>query len=483
MITPGTTVGGRYLIQGLIGEGGMSTVYEAQHVQIGKRVAVKFLSKVHGELPEALKRFQREAKIAGSIGHINICEVFDFGVTDDGVPFIVMECLDGESVAQMLSRDGRLPVPTALGIMVQVLDALEEVHGRGIVHRDLKPGNIIVASVKGHGRIVKILDFGISKMAQTAFSTSLTKTGTSMGTPTYMSPEQIRESRDIDHRSDLYSCGVILYKMLTGNPPYRAASMAQVIVQIMQSPVPDILAEAPRLPPQLAQIVRKSLDKDPALRFQNAAELRGALASVLNAMGVRSSPGGPVSLLDRVGVLPEGKRPGRRLIVGLVAGILVLAVAVAGGIALHPYAAGWWGARAPAAGSVVEDASAATEAAEAAIDHPPVPLENDTVTLEIRNLPPGSHMISGGKAFESNVAVFSRGSEAVELTIVAPGYEEKTVQVIPSESRVVEVALSPLPIVGAPEETGKKKKKGSKKPGKKDDGKGGDDIDHNWNYP
>jgi len=203
MIEPGTIISSRYRISSLIGEGGMGSVYEGKHIHLGKRVAIKVLNKDISENSEVIERFTREARIAGTFGQLNVCEVTDFGLTDDGLPFFVMEYLEGESLSEILNREKRLPVDISLGILNQILDGLEEVHGNGVVHRDLKPENVFITNVKGHGLVVKLLDFGISKIMQPGVdSMRLTKMGTMLGTPFYIcllytspSPRDVEESR------------------------------------------------------------------------------------------------------------------------------------------------------------------------------------------------------------------------------------------------------------------------------------------------
>ncbi len=483
-MAPGTTIAGRYVIQGLIGKGGMSTVYEAQHVQIGKRVAVKFLSKVQGESSAAMKRFQREAKIAGTIGHHNICEVFDFGTTEDGVPFLVMELLDGESLAELLRRERSLSAGSALNIMLQVLDALDEVHSRGIIHRDLKPGNIFIANIRGHGQVVKLLDFGISKITSTAFSTSLTQDGTALGTPTYMSPEQIREARNIDHRSDIYSCGVILYKMLTGNAPYRGTTIAELIVKIMEEPTPDITQEQPDLPPALAAAVQKSIEKDPGVRFQSAAEFKDALIVVTESLPAAFRPRRPVTLVEDGGeaVAKGGSKAG--WIVAVVLGLILIAGAGIAGIMVYSNNR----SKQPAAEIEIKKVPitvpvrpSGTEGSGLEAPETADGKASSMVTIEFGNIPSDTRIEHNGVLHVGKIMHIEKSDDPVVLTLVAEGFKEKKVEVIPSDDRVIEVRMDPLE-EGA---GGARKKKKSKKksPGGSEEAGDRGDIDHNWDYP
>ena len=199
----GALLDGRYRIVRLLGEGGMGSVYLASHVGLGRDVAIKFL---HAELvsrDEVVGRFYREAQAAAAIRHKNIIEVFDVGVSPQGEPFLVMEYLEGESLAGLLKRAGPLNLGAACAVMEPVLQALHAAHRKGIIHRDLKPDNIFLAYQQGEPPVVKIIDFGISKFAQGEFDKWRTKTGSVMGTPAYMSPEQARGSAGLDHRTDI----------------------------------------------------------------------------------------------------------------------------------------------------------------------------------------------------------------------------------------------------------------------------------------
>ena len=258
----------------------MGKVYEAKHVQLGKKIALKFLHKEFAEDKEFFERFHREARIAGNLGHTNIAEVFDYGISADGLPFIVMEYLEGKSLAQTINEKGILETNEAIIIINQVLEALKETHNNKIVHRDLKPENIFLAQVKGRGEEVKILDFGISKiMMKESVSVRLTKTGTSLGTPYYMSPEQIKATF-IDHRTDLYACGVILFEMVTGQVPYVGNTHNEIIINVITSPVPDPKNLNPDLTVNFCKLLVRAIDKDPEKRFQDATIFLQSLSEI-----------------------------------------------------------------------------------------------------------------------------------------------------------------------------------------------------------
>jgi len=238
----GQIIEGKYRIVRLLGEGGMGAVYEGENVRIHRRVAIKVLHSAVASNVDAVQRFEREAQAAGRIGSDHIVEVIDLGNLPDGDRFMVMEYLDGESFSQRIQGRGRLSPAEASGIMIQLLEGLAAAHGAGIFHRDLKPDNVyLLRSKKGQGDFVKILDFGISKFNKLNKDSgmSMTRTGAVMGTPYYMSPEQAKGSKDMDHRSDLYSAGVMLYEAITGQVPFNAETFNELIFKIvLETPAP-----------------------------------------------------------------------------------------------------------------------------------------------------------------------------------------------------------------------------------------------------
>ena len=274
----GRVLGDRYGVKALIGEGGMGEVYEAEHIAIGRLVAVKVLHPKHAQDREAASRLRHEARVAGTLGHPNICAVYDMGRLDDGSPYLVMERLHGESLADRLKREKTLAVDDLTDIILQVLSALVATHQQGIVHRDLKPDNIFLSRRDGMRPVPKLLDFGISK-AGDAEDTSTTAPGAPMplGTPYYMSPEQARGDRSFDLRVDLWAVGVILYECLAGQRPFEAKNYNALLVSILSAmprPVEELKAG---IPLGLARIVNKALAKAPHARFQSAAELQQAI--------------------------------------------------------------------------------------------------------------------------------------------------------------------------------------------------------------
>jgi len=296
----GKIVAGKYRLVRLLGSGGMGEVYEAHHAGIGRRFAIKFLHQLLAGNREAVARFQREAQAAGGLENENIAAVVDIGVAEDGAPFLVMEYLEGEDLSRLLVRSGPLPVPRAAYIAIQTCRGLAAAHARGIVHRDLKPENLYVCKRNDGSDQVKILDFGIAKLH---VSTGLTQTGTTMGTPFYMSPEQARGAKEVDPRTDLYSLGVILYEMLSGAKPHPGDSYNEILYHVLtQEPTP-LSAIRPGLPLGLSQVVGKSMAHEVSNRFSSAAELTTALipfagrnvTPVLSQVGLAVATGATMS--------------------------------------------------------------------------------------------------------------------------------------------------------------------------------------------
>lgn len=272
----------RYRIVRKLGSGGMGAVYEGEHILIKRRVAIKVLHSQFAQNPEIVARFQREAQAATSIGHPNIVEVTDMGRFPDGTAFMVLEFLEGRDWSWDIKKMGPQPLGKVAHILTQVCDALEAAHAKGIVHRDLKPENIYLIERSGDPTFVKVLDFGISKVMDAAGEDrSLTQTGTALGTPYYMAPEQCQGKRDIDPRADLYSLGVILFLSLTGQYPFDDESYPMLVLKICTEQPPPLATYRPDLPPEFEHIVRRLLAKDRGHRFSSCAELKAALAPYL----------------------------------------------------------------------------------------------------------------------------------------------------------------------------------------------------------
>jgi eukaryotic-like serine/threonine-protein kinase len=288
----GTLLDGKYRLVRLLGQGGMGEVYEGEHNVIGRRVAVKFLLGEYARHPEVALRFVNEARAAGSIAHENIAAVHDVGALPDGTQYLVMEFLDGEDVDKLVQREAPLPVARAAFIVIQVCRGLDLVHQRAVIHRDLKPANLFLSKRADKTDLVKILDFGVAKI-DPADRRGATRTGAAIGTAHYMSPEQARGERHIDHRSDLYSLGVILYELLSGKKPHDGDSLLQILHKVMTQPPIPLETARPGLPGALYTVVRRALAPDPAQRFATAADMGDALLPFMGRAlpPIRSQPG------------------------------------------------------------------------------------------------------------------------------------------------------------------------------------------------
>jgi len=268
----------KYRIDLLLAVGGMGAVYVGEHTKLQKTVAVKVLRTELAEAEDLVERFQREAIAASQIGHDNIVEVTDIGATESGVAFLVMEYLEGESLGARLKKVGALPVDEACDIAIEVLAAIEAAHAVGIIHRDLKPENVFLAQ-KSRGETVKILDFGISRIrSMEEADARLTRTGTVMGTPYYMSPEQARGSSEIGPASDVYSAGVILYEMLTGKLPCEADNYNMVMFRVVSGDWLKPRQRVASIPVEVEEVICRAMALEPEDRYASAADLAVALA-------------------------------------------------------------------------------------------------------------------------------------------------------------------------------------------------------------
>ncbi len=275
----GAMVGGKYRLRRVLGRGGMGTVYKAENVTIGRTVAVKVLHHHLADEGVTIARFQREARAAASVGHENIVDVLDMGVEPSGAPYTVMEYVRGKSLAQALRDDGAFAVTRAAKIAGQVLAALAAAHGEGIIHRDLKPENVML-TIQGNKRDhVKLFDFGVAAIIDSANDQSddLTPSGKTMGTPTFASPEQILGRRVRDARVDLYAVGVLLFQMLAGRVPFERPTFPELCRAITDEPPPRFASLGVTVDPRLEAVVRRALEKDPADRYQYAEEMGEAL--------------------------------------------------------------------------------------------------------------------------------------------------------------------------------------------------------------
>jgi serine/threonine protein kinase len=287
----GQVIANKFKLVRLLGAGGMGAVYEAEDMLLKRRVALKLMKPEVARNKGMAERFIREGRAANAIEHKNIVRVFDLAMDDEaGSLFIVQELLSGESLAERLDREGKLPVGESVVILDSVLEALQFAHGKGIVHRDIKPDNVFLHRGVDGEVVPKIIDFGISKVtAEQQEGLAKTQTGTALGTPYYMSPEQIRGDSDIDHRADLWSAGVMAFEMMTGRRPFVGDNYNMLIINIITSPAPDATAVDPAVPSAISQVIARSLRMDRAHRFESARALREALDDAVLESGARSS--------------------------------------------------------------------------------------------------------------------------------------------------------------------------------------------------
>src|SRR6187551_2468887 len=262
----GQVLSGRFRVEHVIGIGSMGVVLAAKHLELDERVAIKFIRAEMQQVPGVLSRFAREAKAAVSIKSEHVAQVFDVGTAEGIGPYIVMEYLEGCDLAQVLEMEGRLPIRRAVHYVMQACEALAVAHSAGITHRDIKPENLFLTRQGGLERI-KLLDFGISKATLTGkvFGDELSSSDSSclLGTPLYMSPEQIRSTAEIDHRSDIWSLGAVLYELITGHSAFVADSVRQVWTRILETAPTPIAAYCQEAPPTLAAVIERCLEKDP----------------------------------------------------------------------------------------------------------------------------------------------------------------------------------------------------------------------------
>jgi serine/threonine protein kinase len=329
----GRIVADRYRIVSLLGRGGMGVVYKVEHIHIGKLMAMKLLSGELSRDPVLVRRFRHEAKAISKLAHPNTVQIFDFGESARLV-YLVMEYLPGKDLGALITSEGPLEFARAARICAQVAASVGEAHDRGIVHRDIKPENVMVLDTGRHRDFAKVLDFGIAKLRDVEEQASSTSPGNIVGTPYYMAPEQIRADH-VDARADIYALGAVLYKVLTGVPPFQSGTPMGVLTMHLTQPLVPMRERAPQreLSPEAEAIVARALQKDPARRYQSMEEFREALVSALGSAGegepaptpTRSFPALGAELATRSDVDQYERRIGRTYKLGLLLAVALLA--------------------------------------------------------------------------------------------------------------------------------------------------------------
>jgi serine/threonine-protein kinase len=355
-VREGEVVGGKYRIENVIGAGAMGVVVAARHLLLEDRVAIKFLLPHALDSRDAVARFMREARAAVKIKSEHVARVSDVGVLEDGTPYIVMEFLQGLDLAEWLRQRGPLPIPQAVEFVLQACEAIAEAHSLGIVHRDLKPANLFAVQRVDGVSAIKVLDFGISKTTgSTPAGGSITDTTTVMGSPSYMSPEQMESSHNVDAQTDIWALGAILCELVTGKLPYEGRTLPQVYATIVAQPQPSLRALSPEVSEDIESVILKCLQRNRTLRYRNVGELAAALmlfapkrahasidriARVFNTTQPGSDPAHPASwptahtLTVQKTLASEGQPvlaapPARRRLGRLVAGATLVALPAA----------------------------------------------------------------------------------------------------------------------------------------------------------
>jgi serine/threonine-protein kinase len=487
----GQTLDGRYTLVKLLGEGGMGSVYLGQHTVIGKQLAVKFLHPQFISSEEVLKRFYREAQAAAAIGHKNIIEVIDVGVAPGGEPYLVMEYLEGEDLETTFRRTGRFDLPAACAVLEPVLHALGAAHRKGIVHRDLKPANIFITHMEDQEPTVKLIDFGISKFTGDVEQTKLTQTGSLLGTPAYMSPEQARGIGEVDHRTDLYAVGVILYQLLTAKLPYEGESYNDLLVRVLTEDYRPPSDAFPGFPEEAEPVIAKALAKDPDQRFADTAEMLAALDDLVafnqrresftllvSGMESHKFAGGDLgSRIDRPGehpsatsVLADIARQGtpsawagtdasgasgkKKLAIGIAVGVVVVVGVIVGLVV------GLTGKEEPPPPVVPI----------AAPQLPKLPPDQG-VEITVEGAPEGAKIYWDNAPVPMNPFRVKEAGTLTTLKVEAEGFEPYLTSVVPSKDQQVAVELkakeaAPAPVADESAEDVKKVSKKGKKKGK-----------------
>ena len=460
---------GQYRVTGLIGRGGMGAVYAAKHTLLGRPAAIKVLLPELSQQQDIVTRFFNEARAATAIRHPGIIEIYDFGWTRDGAAYLVMELLEGETLAR---RSTRVPFhwPAVLAIARQIAGALAAAHAKGIVHRDLKPENVFLVpdpEVPG-GERIKLLDFGIAKLAvDTSPTLTVTRTGAVIGTPTYMAPEQCRGVA-IDHRADLYALGCVIYELCCGRPPFRGEGAGDVLAAHIYMPAPAMSTATAEVPEAVEALVHRLLAKAPGDRLQTAEEVIFAIDAVNGERTITMDPPphatSPVTEPAMTTLSGSAAMPAARLrtarmrrsvaaiCAGLAAITLVVVTRVMRGDGAEPVMLAAASVQepvrsVPVAASVQEPVRSAPMAAPSRALDPPSPPPRVAVDVEIDSAPAGADVVLGGELLGTTPfrGQIPRSDRDVKLVIRLAGHVDRTIAVHATEPIHERVTLARKP--------------------------------------
>jgi eukaryotic-like serine/threonine-protein kinase len=431
----GATLSGRYLVTRKVGQGGMGAVYEATHTLIGKRVAVKVLLEKYAQREAIVKRLKQEAQLASSIGNEHIIDITDFGNTEDGRTFVVMEYLEGESLAECLARESHLPEQRILRIAQQTASALAAAHVKGVVHRDIKPENIFLLKRKEMD-FVKVVDFGISKSLRASTDEEevrLTQTGMVLGTPLYMSPEQARGDEDLDHRVDIYALGVIMYEVATGRVPFSGNNYLSVISQVLNEDPTPVREVRPELSEEFEAIVSRAMAKNRDDRYANASEMLNDLGALLDDpthSTERAKITGPRRLLSRAPRIPRTAWAIGGI--GIAVGGAAIVVMLLMGSKQKQEQQRQEDQQADL-GTQQDVATVAPVAIDAGLAEPAI----ETINLRIVTDPPGAEVYRESELIGNapTEIPFVKNNKEVTITAQLPGYDDAKIVVNPLERR------------------------------------------------
>jgi serine/threonine-protein kinase len=467
----GKVLDGRYLIEKVLGEGGMGVVYRARHAALGKNLAVKVLRAEVSKDQEIVQRFRQEAQSASAIGNEHIIDISDFGALPDGSTYFVMEFLDGVSLTTAMASTRPFPVQRTVHIAKQICTALGAAHERGIVHRDLKPDNIYLVRRSGDTDFVKVLDFGIAKVGGS--TSKLTRAGQVFGTPHYMSPEQCAGT-EVDHRTDIYALGVILYEMCSGRVPFDADNLMGILTKhLYEMPIPPRSLPPPiDVPPALEQVILKALAKRKEDRYQSMGELRADLERVEQGLV-------PLAAMDAAGRATRGGREAtqrtglavdvggtaeapKKYPVALIVGSAVVSLVVAGGavglalagggddsptVTVQPVAPLPAPEGSPVVGATASGPDAppagASATAGAATPVPPSAAAPRGAFVLLRSNPPGAEVFLGDALLGNTPREIEKPTDgsALTLTLRLAGHEDRRVTIVADSAPELTVNL------------------------------------------